>query len=93
LPVVRIGDYVSRLKFPAEFFAERTYEIHVKAGIHRVRELLPQPVRIQFDVEASGRVNQAYSGYKTPAKLAPLLDWQNQEQPVSSTIEPIPTFQ
>jgi hypothetical protein len=29
-------------------------------------------------VEASGKVNQAYPGYATPAKLAPLMNWRTE---------------
>jgi lipopolysaccharide transport system ATP-binding protein len=93
LPIVPVGDYVSRLTFPAELFAERSYELNIKAGIHCVRELLPQPIRVQFDVEASGKVNQAYSGYRTLAKLAPLFEWQTKQLASESTLEPVTTFQ
>ena len=77
LPVVEEGDYVCRLTFPGEFLAPRSYELDIRAGIHSVRSCLV-PVRIPFDVEASGKFNRAYSGYVTPGKLAPLLEWKTE---------------
>jgi lipopolysaccharide transport system ATP-binding protein len=80
-PIVEEGDYVSRLTFPAEFFAPLNYELSIKAGIANVRSCLSEPIRMPFQVEASGKVNQAYPGYITPAKLAPLLDWKTEFSP------------
>ena len=81
LPSVKEGDYVCRLTFPAEFLAPRRYEVSVKAGIANVRSCLPEPIRLPFEVQASGKVNQAYPGYLTPGKLAPLLDWKTEFSP------------
>jgi homopolymeric O-antigen transport system ATP-binding protein len=78
LPVVEEGNYVCRLTFPEEFFAPRRYEVLVSAGIANVRHLLPKPLCIVFDVQASGRFNRAYPGYVTPGKLAPLLEWKTE---------------
>lgn len=80
-PVVDEGDYACRLTFPAEFLAPRSYEISVKAGIANSRSCLPVPVRLPFEVQASGKVNRAYPGYVTPGKLAPLLDWKTEFSP------------
>ena len=80
LPVVEEGDYVCRLTFPGEFLAPRSYEVDIRAGIHSVRSCLV-PIRIPFDVEASGKFNRAYSGYVTPGKLAPLLEWKTEHFP------------
>jgi lipopolysaccharide transport system ATP-binding protein len=80
-PVVEEGDYVCRVTFPAEFLAPRNYEVIVKAGIANSRSCLPVPVRLPFDVQASGKVNRAYPGYVTPGKLAPLLDWKTEFSP------------
>jgi len=77
LPVVAEGDYVCRLTFPGEFLAPRSYEVEISAGIHCVRSCLA-PIRIPFDVEASGKFNRAYSGYVTPGRLAPLLEWKTE---------------
>jgi lipopolysaccharide transport system ATP-binding protein len=76
LPRVEAGRYVSRATIPADFLAPLLYELRFLAGIHYVRGLLPQPICIPLNVEASGRVNQAYPGYKTPGRLAPLLAWE-----------------
>ena len=78
LPVVEEGDYVCRLIFPAEFFAPRSYEVVISASIANVRFCLPAPIRIAFDVQASGKFNRAYAGYVTPGKLAPLLEWKTE---------------
>jgi lipopolysaccharide transport system ATP-binding protein len=75
LPLVEEGDYVGRLIFPAEFLAPRNYEVVIKAGIANVRNCL-RPIRLGFDVQASGKFNRAYAGYITPGKLAPLLEWK-----------------
>ena len=78
LPVVHEGNYVCRLVFPAEFLAPRHYEVSIKAGIANVRASLAEPIRIHFDVEATGKFNRAYAGYVTPGKLAPLLEWKTE---------------
>jgi homopolymeric O-antigen transport system ATP-binding protein len=78
LPIVEAGDYICRLTFPPEFFAPRTYEVSIKAGIANVRSCLREPIRMRFQVEASGKFNQAFPGYTTPGKLAPLLDWKTE---------------
>jgi lipopolysaccharide transport system ATP-binding protein len=77
-PVVQAGDYVSRVVFPAEFFAAHAYEVGILPSIASVRNCWSRPLTIPFAVEASGRVNQAYPGYATPAKLAPLLEWKTE---------------
>ena len=77
-PVVQAGDYVSRVSFPAEFFAAHAYEVGILPSIASVRNCWSRPLTIPFAVEASGRVNQAYPGYATPAKLAPLLEWKTE---------------
>jgi homopolymeric O-antigen transport system ATP-binding protein len=77
-PLVKAGDYVSRVSFPAEFFASHAYEVGILPSIASVRNIWPKPLTIPFAVEASGKVNQAYPGYATPAKLAPLLDWKTE---------------
>jgi hypothetical protein len=77
-PVVEAGDYVSRVSFPAEFFGAHAFDVAILPSIASVRNLWPRPLIIPFAVEASGKVNQAYPGYATPAKLAPLLDWRTE---------------
>jgi len=91
-PLVKAGDYVSRVSFPAEFFASHAYEVGILPSIASVRNIWPRPLTIPFAVEASGKVNQAYPGYATPAKLAPLLDWKTERFSIESaaaTVTPL----
>jgi len=78
LPFVKEGRYRSRVRIPPDFLAPRPYEIRITAGIHNVRALIPTPVRITIDVQQSGLVNRAYPGYLTPARIAPLMQWENE---------------
>jgi lipopolysaccharide transport system ATP-binding protein len=78
LPLVMPGRYRSRAILPADFLAARPYEIRVGAAIHNDRMLLPSPIRVTIDVQASGIVNRAYAGYATSARLAPLLEWETE---------------
>ncbi len=76
LPLVMPGRYRSRTILPADFLAARPYEIRVGAAIHFDRTILRSPIRLTIDVQASGVVNRAYTGYATSARLAPLLEWE-----------------
>lgn len=87
-PLVKAGDYVSRVSFPADFFAARTYEVGILPSIASVRNCWPKPLIIPFAVEAAGRVNQAYPGYATPAKLAPLFEWKTERLADAVETEP-----
>jgi lipopolysaccharide transport system ATP-binding protein len=80
LPRVEAGRYLSRALIPADFLAPLQYELRFLAGIHYVRGLMPHAISIPLSVEASGRVNQAYPGYKTPGRLAPLLSWETSRE-------------
>lgn len=75
LPVVQPGRYVSEALIPADFLSPTDYEIHVKAGVANVRSCYPGSIRLAFNVIAAGRVNRAYPGYRTPGKIAPLIEW------------------
>ena len=77
-PVVEAGDYVSRVSFPAEFFAAHAFEVAILPSIAGQRDCWPRPLVIPFAVEASGKVNRAYPGYATPAKFAPLMNWRTE---------------
>jgi lipopolysaccharide transport system ATP-binding protein len=74
-PTVSEGTYESTVTIPADFLAPMAYEIRIIAGIANVRSCIPEPVAFGIVVEQSGIVNRAYPGYRTPGKLAPLLDW------------------
>jgi homopolymeric O-antigen transport system ATP-binding protein len=78
LPVVATGDYVSRVSFPADFFAAHAFDVAILPSIASVRDCWPRPLTIPFAVEASGKVNRAYPGYSTPAKFAPLMNWRTE---------------
>ena len=78
LPVVEAGDYVSRVSFPADFFAAHAFDVAILPSIAGQRDLWPRPLTIPFAVEASGKVNRAYPGYATPAKFAPLMNWRTE---------------
>jgi hypothetical protein len=75
MPVVTPGTYVSRATIPADFLAPTTYEVRILAGIANVRACIPKPLSIPLTVQATGRVNRAYPGYRTPGKLAPWIPW------------------
>ncbi len=74
-PLVEAGRYVASAVIPPDFLAARPYQIRVFAGIANVRACLPEPVRLNIDVQQSGVVNRAYPGYQSPARIAPRLDW------------------
>jgi len=75
-PRVEAGRWIARATIPPDFLASRPYQLMIFAGIADVRALLPEPVRLTFDVQQSGLVNRAFPGYQTPGKIAPLFDWQ-----------------
>lgn len=77
-PLVEAGDYVSRVSFPADFFAAHAFDVAILPSIAGQRDCWPRPLTIPFAVEASGKVNRAYPGYSTPAKLAPLMNWRTE---------------
>ncbi len=74
--LMRAGRHRSVATIPANFLAARPYEFRISAAIHNVRELIPAPIRIAIDVQASGIVNRAYPGYAAPGCLAPLIEWE-----------------
>ena len=77
-PRVLPGSYVSRAFISANFLAPTRYELRIMAGIADVRSCLPEPLKIALTVEPTGRLNRAYPGYLTPAKLAPVIDWETE---------------
>jgi lipopolysaccharide transport system ATP-binding protein len=78
VPRTAPGRYVSRATIPADFLAATAYELALDASIPGVRHCLPRTIRIPLTVEAVGLVNRAYPGYRTPARLAPLLEWRTE---------------
>lgn len=77
-PVVEAGRYVATAEIPADLLAPRPYQLRVGASIADVRNLVPDFVRINVDVRASGIVNRAYPGYLTPGRVAPHIEWRVQ---------------
>jgi lipopolysaccharide transport system ATP-binding protein len=75
-PRVDAGRYVATMRIPADLLAARPYQLRVHAGIADVRSLIPEPVRINFDVQQTGIVNRAYPGYPPAGRIAPRLDWR-----------------
>lgn len=74
-PFVAAGRYTATVTIPANLLASRVYQLRINAGIADVRLLLPEPVRINIDVQQSGIVNRAYPGYSSPGRVAPHLEW------------------
>ncbi len=70
------GRYVAQVTIPADFFNQGDYVLVVRAGIHNVRSCIEPPIQIPLHIDMLGRVNQAYSGYKAPGFIAPLLSWE-----------------
>jgi ribosomal protein S17 len=52
-----------------------------RSGVHGVRHCLPKPIKIPLTVSSLGLVNRAYPGYRTPGRLAPLLEWRTESDP------------
>ncbi|MGH9443217.1 MAG: ABC transporter ATP-binding protein [Thermoanaerobaculia bacterium] len=78
LPVVEPGTFDSRVAIPADFLAAGSYIVEFNAGTMGGRFVMSRPVRVRLQVELSGRVNRAYSGYGTHGKIAPLLRWETE---------------
>jgi lipopolysaccharide transport system ATP-binding protein len=78
IPIVSPGKYVSRAIIPSEFLAPTQYELRIGAALAGVRCCVPSPICVALDVEGVGVVNRAYAGYRTPGKLAPLIEWETQ---------------
>ncbi len=79
LPSACPGCYVSTCRIPADFLAAMKYELRIAVGIANIRTCTPRPISIPLHVVATGLVNRAYPGYRTPGKLAPLLPWTHVE--------------
>lgn len=76
LPVSHPGRYRSTVAIPADFFSPARYEFRFFAGIHNIRQCIPRPIKFVLDVKPTGRVNRAYPGYVSPARLCPLFAWE-----------------
>ena len=72
-PKEHAGTYESVLEIPAEFLAPIPYEIRLRPAIFGHRELLTAPIGVFVAMQGGGRVNSALPGYKTVARITPLL--------------------
>jgi lipopolysaccharide transport system ATP-binding protein len=70
------GRWTATAVIPADFLAARPYQLLIGAAIANGRELLPEPVRLTFDVQQTGLVDRAFPGYTPPGQIAPLLEWR-----------------
>jgi homopolymeric O-antigen transport system ATP-binding protein len=77
-PRVEAGRYVATATIPSDLLAARTYQLRLHAGISDVRSCVPEPIRLTFDVQQTGIVNQAFPGYQSPGRIAPHLAWRVQ---------------
>jgi lipopolysaccharide transport system ATP-binding protein len=69
------GRYQAKATIPANFLGGRRYELQVGVAIARGRHCLPNLVRIPFEVDLTGRINQAFPGYISPGRLLPSIRW------------------
>ena len=79
VPNQRAGTYESVLEIPADFLAPIPYEIRLRPAIFGHRELLTAPIGVFVTMQGGGRVNSALPGYKTVARITPLLPWTTVE--------------
>lgn len=75
VPKERAGTYESVLEIPADFLAPIPYEIRLRPAIFGHRELLTAPIGVFVTMQGGGRVNSSLPGYKTMARITPLLPW------------------
>jgi lipopolysaccharide transport system ATP-binding protein len=78
LPLVPSGRYESTATIPADFLAERNYELQFQGAIHCVRAFPARPLSVTLRVHGGGLVNRAYTGYQSPGKIAPLIPWRTE---------------
>ncbi len=73
---VDAGRWSARVVIPGNFLAPRTHQLLISAAVANGRHLLPDPIRLMFDIQDAGIVNRAFPGYVSPGKVAPLLEWK-----------------
>ncbi len=79
IPMERSGTYESTLEIPAEFLAPIPYEVRLRPAIYGHRELLSAPISALVTMQAGGRVNSSFPGYRPLGRIAPLLTWATAE--------------
>jgi lipopolysaccharide transport system ATP-binding protein len=76
IPTVAPGRYRSVAVIPANLLGAKRYEIALDLGIVFRNNCLPEPIRIPFEVELTGRINQCFVGYVSPGKVLPSIQWK-----------------
>lgn len=70
------GDYISIAKIPSNLLSPKTYEIHIRAGIHNIRSCMSgKPLVIPIDVINTGQYNKNYPGDISRGKLSLAIPW------------------
>lgn len=83
VPSVARGNYRSTAIIPANLLGARRYEIALGVAIAHKRYCTPELIRIPFDVELTGKINQSLPGYVSPGKLLPSINWRIEQRPQS----------
>jgi lipopolysaccharide transport system ATP-binding protein len=81
-PVARIeaGRWKATAVIPADFLLPQPHQLLIAAAVSDGRKVMPEPIRLPFDVRQTGLVNRAFPGYVPPGVIAPLLEWRMQEE-------------
>jgi lipopolysaccharide transport system ATP-binding protein len=75
IPKMETGRYISKVSIPADFLSPLKYELVFHAGIHKVRWIIPDGIRVAIDVASTGKFNVAYASEVNWGKLSPVLIW------------------
>lgn len=77
IPVVNAGRYVSHAVIPRELLGPKRYVLQVGAGIHNVRQCIPDGlIAFDIDINHTSRYNRAYAADTFRGLLAPVLSWE-----------------
>jgi lipopolysaccharide transport system ATP-binding protein len=76
MPTAAPGRYRSVAVIPPNLLAARRYELHLGVAIAHRRYCTPELIRIPFEVDLTGKINQAFPGYVSPGRLLPSLYWR-----------------
>jgi lipopolysaccharide transport system ATP-binding protein len=72
----RPGTYKSVCIIPGDLLSAQTYELVFLAGIHQVRWITKNDVRLTLSYQNIDGVNSHYSDTSRPGILMPLLEWR-----------------
>lgn len=77
IPVANAGRYVSHAVIPRELLGPKRYVLQVGAGIHNVRQCIPDGlIAFDIDINHTSRYNRAYAADTFRGLLAPVLNWE-----------------